>query len=412
LGEARLVRLEGDQNRALHDLENVKISQSHLGPYERALLSLEKGRCLLESDQIGPALVALEDASSLLQQGEYYIEQRIAELWLVAARSQKDPVDAIAKLKDVIREEKDWQIPSSFMLNAGHTLKWLKEIKESSQSDPILEQFIEAAGWIKRKVPGLRNAIRQASQNVSLSPPELEIVTFGTVMVYSNGKLLALSDWQTREARDLFFFFLHSPPLTKEQIALELWPDISPARLKMRFKINIHRIRKAVGQEAVIFEGVHYRFNRAIHYGWDREKYDEILQSASKAVLPAEKKNLLEKAAEIANGPYLVDIDADWAVTERFKVQEICQHLLLELGEIYLAEGQAQAGLNIARQILESDPLLEAAHRMTIQAYAALHDPAGMARQYQQYRKVLADEMGLQPSSEIVSLYEQLLSNI
>jgi DNA-binding SARP family transcriptional activator len=56
--------------------------------------------------------------------------------------------------------------------------------------------------------------------------------------------------------------------------------------------------------------------------------------------------------------------------------------------------------------------LLEAAHRLIIQAYASLHDPARMARQYQQYQKALADEMGLQPSSEIISLYEQLLSDI
>jgi LuxR family maltose regulon positive regulatory protein len=412
LGEARLVRLEGNQNRALHDLEKVKISQSHLGPYERALLSLEKGRCLLESDQIEPALEAFQDASSLLYQGEYFIEQRVAELWFVAAMSQKEPVNAVTKLKEVIHGEKDWQVPTSFMLDAGHALKWLKEIKESSQSDPVLEQFIEDAGRIKRKVPSLRSAIRRASQHAVLSPPELEIKTFGNVKIYCNNKLLALSDWQTREARDLFFFFLHSPPKTKGQIALELWPDISPARLKMRFKINIHRIRRAVGQDAVIFAGERYRFNREIAYSWDREKFDEVLQSAHRAISLPEKKALLEQATEIANGPYLADIDGDWAIAEKLKYQDICQQMLLDLGEIYLAEGQVQAGLNIARRILQSDALFEAAHCLIIQAYAALHDPAGITRQYQQYQKALADEMGLQPSSEIASLYEKLLRAI
>jgi two-component SAPR family response regulator len=237
-------------------------------------------------------------------------------------------------------------------------------------------------------------------------------VTFGTVRVYCNNRLLLLSDWQTREARDLFLFLLHSSPMTKEQIALELWPDISPARLKMRFKINVHRIRKAVGQEVVIFEGEHYRFNRAINYSWDREKFDEIRQSIRQDVTSAEKMKLLEQAVEIANGSYLADIDGDWVVSERLKYQDICQQILLELGEIYLAKGQAQAGLNIARRALQFDVLFEAAHRLIIQAYAVLHDPAGMARQYQQYQKDLADQLGLQPSSEITSLYEQLLNEI
>ncbi|MBN1451085.1 MAG: tetratricopeptide repeat protein [Anaerolineales bacterium] len=412
LGEARLVRLGGDPVRALHDLEMVKISQSHLGPYERALLSLEKGRCLLESGQLKLALDALQDASGLLLQGEYHIEQRVAELWLIAAIAQREPVEANKKLNEIIQDERNWLTPTPFMLNAGHALKWLKNIKLSSQSDPAMEQFLEGAGQIKRRIPIWRNAIRQSAQHVALSLPELGIVTFGDVKVYCNNKMLLLSDWQTREARDLFFFLLHSPPLTKEQIALELWPDISPARLKMRFKINIHRIRRAVGQDAVIFEGERYRFNREINYSWDREKLDEVLQSARRGISLPEKKTLLERAIEIANGPYLADIDGDWAVPEQLKYQDICQQMLLELGEIYLAEGQVQAGLNVARRILQSDALLEAAHRLIIQAYAALHDPAGMARQYQQYQKALADQLGLQPSSEIVSLYEQLLNEI
>jgi two-component SAPR family response regulator len=71
-----------------------------------------------------------------------------------------------------------------------------------------------------------------------------------------------------------------------------------------------------------------------------------------------------------------------------------------------------RAGLDVARRILQSDALLEAAHCLILQAYAALHDPAGMARQYQEYRKALEDQLGLQPSSEIISLYEHLLNEI
>ncbi len=336
----------------------------------------------------------------------------MAELWLAIAVSQKEPANAITKLKELISGEKDWLTPTPLMLNAGHALKWLTDIKASSQSDPIIERFFEGAEQTKLNIPTWRSAIRQASQHVLLTPPELEIITFGNVKVYCNNRLLILSDWQTREARDMFFFLLHSPPLTKEQIALELWPDISPARLKMRFKVNIHRIRRALGQDVVIFEGEHYQFNRAVNYNWDREKLDVILQSMRQTIPPAEKRILLEQAAEIMNGQYLADVDTDWAMLERLNYQEIYQNTLLELAEIYLSDGQVQACLSTAQRVLQTDTLLEAAHRLIIQAYASLHDPARMARQYQQYQKALADELGLQPSSEIVSLYEQLISNI
>ena len=77
--------------------------------------------------------------------------------------------------------------------------------------------------------------------------PRLEITSFGDIVVRHNQRVVELSDWQTREARDLFLFLLQSPALTKEQIGLVFWPDISPARLKVRFKINIYRIRQAIG---------------------------------------------------------------------------------------------------------------------------------------------------------------------
>ena len=413
LGEARLVRIGGNALRALQDLEVVKISHSHLGPYERALLSLEKGRCLLEAGQIAMASETLQHASVLFGQGEYDIEQRVAKLWLVTAMSQEEePLNVVRKLKEIIGSENDWQTPSPFMLNAGNALRWLIDIKSISQSDPVVERFLESAGKIKRGIPIWRNAIKQVSEHVSLAPPEIKIVTFGNVKVYCNNKQLMLSDWQTREARDMFFFLLKSPPMTKEQIALELWPDISPARLKMRFKINIHRIRRALGQDAIIFEGEHYRFNRAINYTWDREKIDEIRQSMLQTISPAEKKALLEQAVEIANGQYLADIDMDWATAERLKYQEILQHILLELAEVYLLEGQIQECLSTANLILQTDSLHEATYRLIIRVYALLHDPVGMTRQYQHYQKKLADEMGLQPSSEMISLYKRLLGEI
>jgi two-component SAPR family response regulator len=65
-----------------------------------------------------------------------------------------------------------------------------------------------------------------------------------------------------------------------------------------------------------------------------------------------------------------------------------------------------------ARMVLQSDPLLEAAHRLIIQAYAILGDPAGMTLQFRKYQQTLDAELGMQPSSEISNLYKQLLSKI
>jgi two-component SAPR family response regulator len=232
------------------------------------------------------------------------------------------------------------------------------------------------------------------------------------VEIRYNRRLLELSDWQTREARDLFLFLLQSKSLTKEQIALVFWPDISTARLKMRFKVNIYRIRKAVGQDTILFENERYRFNRAIRYVWDREKLDEVFGKLRYTTETSIRTKLLEQVIALVKGAYLANLEAEWVIPERLKYQELYRDAMLELANIYLQDGRIQQCITTARMILQYDPLLEAAHRLIIQAYATLHDPAGMTLQYRQYERALDEELGLEPSSEISTLYEELLAKI
>jgi two-component SAPR family response regulator len=239
----------------------------------------------------------------------------------------------------------------------------------------------------------------------------LEIRTFGQVQVRLNQQVLSLSDWQTREARDLFFFLLHSEPLTKEQIGLAFWPDLSPARLKMRFKINIYRIRRAVGQNVILFEDDRYRFNRDVSHDWDRERVNRLTQALPQAQ-DMEKIELLKQITNHLKRPYLENLDAEWAVSDRLHYQERYQTLMVDLAGLYLKHDRIRDCLETARVALEMDPLLEAAHRLIIQAYASLHDPAGMTLQYRTYQQILMTELGLQPSSEISTLYMQLLDAI
>jgi two-component SAPR family response regulator len=205
---------------------------------------------------------------------------------------------------------------------------------------------------------------------------------------------------------------MQSSSLTKEKIALAFWPDISPARLKVRFKINIYRIRQALGQDAILFEDDRYRFNRTINYRWDRELFDKLYEQIRNTVVPSEKKKLLAEALDLIKGDYLADLDAEWAVHDRIKYQDSRRQIMLDLAAVHLQDGQAYDCLNIARRILQLDPLLEAAHRLMIQAYASLHDPANMTLQYRQYQQTLENEMGLEPSSEISTLYKQLMAEI
>jgi len=298
------------------------------------------------------------------------------------------------------------------MIQAGRVGGWFSRRDSQILKEPVLRAFFDHAHGIQNILPEIYSKLESKNKSAEQSVHRLEIISFGDVAVRFNSRALELSDWQTREARDLFLFLLQSPPLTKEQIALVFWPDISPARLKMRFKINMYRIRKAIGQDAILFDDEHYRFNREINYYWDREKLDEIFAKLRYTTETSNRAKLLEQVIALVKGPYLANLYAEWIESERFRYQELYRDAMLELANIYLQDGRVQQSLTIARMILQFDPLLEGAHRLIIQAYATLHDPAGMTLQYRRYEQALDEELGLEPSSEISTLYEKLMAKI
>lgn len=412
LGEARLQRLKGRFALATEDLKRTELSQTKLGAFERAIFNLELGCCWLESDKVDLAVDVLRESVELFGQRGSQMEQSNARLWLETAQSVKNAGLAINRLRELIPPPRDWNKPTPLMIHAGRIHVWLKKTSSPLLKDPILQTFFAQAEQIHESLPGIYQRLEGQGGQLPPTVYELEITSFGNIEIRYKQRILETSDWQTREARDLFLFLLQSPPVTKEQIGLVFWPDLSPARLKMRFKINIYRIRKALCPDVILFENERYRFNKAIQYWWDREKLDELFEKLHKDVEPQDRVQVLEQIVALVKGPYFANLDGEWIVPDRLNYEELSRHAMIELAGIYLEGDRIPECLNIARQILQSDRLHEAAHRLIIQAYASLHDPAGMTFQFRQYQQALEEELGLEPSTEISNLYEQLLDAI
>jgi LuxR family transcriptional regulator, maltose regulon positive regulatory protein len=413
LGEARLKRMGGDPALALDELRLVELSQIHLGSYERAIFNLEKGRCQLELDRLDDAESSLFEAVKLFEDGGNLTEKKLAGFWHGIAGALHTSQHGITGLQELVPPQREWRTPTPLMIHAGYAARWLKLRKHTRLlRDGSLRIFLEHARRLLDNLAELRNTIHRPVDETAPPAPRLEITTFGAVRILHDGRQLKPSDWQTREARDLFLYLLQSPPRTKEQIAVDFWPDLPPARLRTRFKINIHRIRKALGQDVIQFKGEHYTFNHSIPYYWDRAKFNEEYQASKRRTIIQERIESLERAVATIGGRYLEDLDAPWAEADRLLYEERQREVMLELAELYLKKKRAKDCLDMARSLLTLDPLMESAHRLVLQACAAQHDPAGLAKQYRHYQQIMEEELGMLPSLEMRTLYEKLLTSI
>jgi non-specific serine/threonine protein kinase len=98
----------------------------------------------------------------------------------------------------------------------------------------------------------LEQAVALALETPANAPPaggdvvethELRVFALGPARVYRGAHLLTGSDWTYARARELALYLLTPPGATREQIALEFWPEASAAQVRSRFSAVLARAR-------------------------------------------------------------------------------------------------------------------------------------------------------------------------
>jgi two-component SAPR family response regulator len=177
--------------------------------------------------------------------------------------------------------------------------------------------------------------------------------------------------------------------------------------LKLRFKNDIYRLRRAVGREIIVFDDEYYGFNREIDYEYDVEAFDSYTRRARKTTDINARIIHLQKAVHLVQGAYLADVTAEWAAPERERLSLAYADALDELAYLYLNTNQLELCLKICRVALKRDRFHEAIYQIEMRAYKALGDRSAVTRCYQACRAAMQD-LGISPSGETEQIYQEL----
>jgi two-component SAPR family response regulator len=242
-------------------------------------------------------------------------------------------------------------------------------------------------------------------------PPKLSIYALGRSLVKLDGKTVTSPSWANQKrARELFFFLISNPKksLTKEEVGITLWPESSTEQLRLQFRNTVYYIRYALGQDVIISNERRYTFNSDMDYSYDVQEFERKLMEAESAVTPAQKIENLQEGLELYQGEFFPEGEGIWVMTERQRLSQICEHLRLTLAQLLLEKGEPKSALMQCQSILAENHCMESAHRMAMQAFAAVGDRSGIVNQYEQCKLYLPDELGLEPSEETEYLYKIL----
>ncbi|MBI5351279.1 MAG: tetratricopeptide repeat protein [Chloroflexi bacterium] len=410
LSQSNLALIKKDFESAKQQIKIVEDSiRSSNARFENGLLDFFFGRFYLMMDEPAKALLSLQEAERIFMEDERELEAMATHVWLAAAYSQNG--DQIAG-SEKIRSVAQGKIPNSVLVAVHQTRTWLEGLQKDRDLFRIVGDLITQAFRLSEKLPSIRRHLRRQARITQISAPHISIHAFGGAQVSVGNKLLTLSDWQTQSVHDLFFYFLrNSKPLTKEQIGEALWPgQYDTSKLKLRFKNEVYRLRRAVGQDVILFEGVRYAFNHNLDYEYDVEAFESYIARAKAAQSPQDQIELYRKAVDLVHGPYLEEIYMDWVLPERERLSQIILNSLTTLAELYLRQAQLEETLSICQRAMEYDPGFEPVYRISMQAYNRLNDKLSITRIYQACREACMDQFNLPPSRETDELYSRLIA--
>jgi DNA-binding SARP family transcriptional activator len=214
-------------------------------------------------------------------------------------------------------------------------------------------------------------------------------------VVMSSGRVVELPSASQR--RLLAALALHArTPVRAEWLADAM--DVSPGALRQQ----VSRLRKALGEETLSTVPTGYRLDADV----DAEMLCRDLEGASVA---REATAALEHALARWTGAALEEFATEeWAAGEAARLTELHASATEDLAADLIAASRWSDAVALLDAHIAAHPLRDRARGLLMEAYAGDGRQADALRAFQQYRKLLAEEIGTEPSAEVREIEQRI----
>ncbi|MDP6496133.1 MAG: bacterial transcriptional activator domain-containing protein, partial [Dehalococcoidia bacterium] len=140
----------------------------------------------------------------------------------------------------------------------------------------------------------------------------------------------------------------------------------------------------------------------------------QMARHAARLVAQGRRGEAIEEywnAAALYQGEYLEDEPySDWCLFERERLKEVYINMMKQIGSILTEKGDLDQAIEAYHSALGVDEGREELHRelMLLLWKAGRHDEA--LRQHDSCRRILREELGVEPALETESLYKAMLA--
>lgn len=362
---------------------------------------LDMGQHVLAREALSHAL-ALWEAETRFQQEHALAHLRLAQIEFVDERWSQALEQLGQALNRAARFGND-QILVSPARRARELLIYaVQQWPDHAQLRSLLER-------IEQFQPGLAQFSRGDTTPVIGQSMELEVLAFGPGRVRRNGELLPTSAWTSSRSRALFIYIAEHGQASKDEIALNFWPDYSPEKISSNFHATLWRIRRALGPEVLRFSGDQYGLSPSVNLWYDVAEFEAHLQqAASVAQTEVERAERWRQAIALYQDEYLKGITLEWANQRRTELQMLYIAALSQLADWECSLRHYDIAQSLYEKIIRMEPYHDEVHAGLMDCLVWLGQPNAARSHYLAYEKQLRIELNTEPPLPLRERYEKL----
>ena len=419
LNEERAIfyRLRGDHQKARGLLESLIRSREKGGNdlgLHTAMLRL--AQVDLAEGKLDGLEKTIEGLLEFFGRHNHYYDEALAALLLaetyLAQGRQKEMIEPVRRALD-LSARFDYEY-------------WLRgEIRRNPAIFANEEIYERMPADLREEITAAKDAPVPASvapRTESAGPiTDLTIKILGPVEIFRDPSNPFASDaWTTRRARDIFCYIATSKHrrVPKDVLIEAFWRDEDPETVEKNFHPTISHIRKALNsrqafkQNFLVFRDGAYQLNPEVSYSIDSEEFEHFITEAEKAKREKDAERFrdnLESAHALYRGEFMAGVYDEWAEERRGFYGEQAARVLAALAKLSVTEKRWADALKFAGEVLRDDPYREDMHRLTMKVLAAQGKPAAIKKHFESMKKLLKDELGIEPSPETRRLFKELV---
>ena len=236
--------------------------------------------------------------------------------------------------------------------------------------------------------------------------PQLEIYAFGRGHAVSNGR--EIQSWDGALPRNLFFYFIDNPLVTRDQIFEIFWPKLSVRDATNVFHVTKRKITERISM--MVGDGENYELTSystgfyvpgdKIVRHYDVADFEQAIEGALLATDPAVRQTLYREAIDMYKAPFLFPLNLPWVEARRKQLQGMYAEALNGMARLKAEEQAWEEALGFYVRALKESPQREDFHRGAMQMYINLGRNADAWQHYTVLEKQLKRSLGVKPSRE------------